>query len=36
MVSSALAGEILTAHFMRVGNADHIAEVHGDGHTDDS
>jgi lipopolysaccharide export system protein LptA len=32
MVSSALAGEILTAHFVRVGNADHIAEVHGDGH----
>jgi lipopolysaccharide export system protein LptA len=33
MVSSALAGEVLTAHFVRVGNADHIAEVHGDGHT---
>jgi lipopolysaccharide export system protein LptA len=33
MVSSALAGEILTAHFVRAGNADHIAEVHGDGHT---
>jgi lipopolysaccharide export system protein LptA len=33
VVSSALAGEVLTAHFVRVGNADHIAEVHGDGHT---
>jgi lipopolysaccharide export system protein LptA len=33
MVSSALTGEVLTAHFVRVGNADHIAEVHGDGHT---
>jgi len=33
MVSSALAGEVLTAHFVRAGNADHIAEVHGDGHT---
>jgi lipopolysaccharide export system protein LptA len=31
--SSALAGDVLTAHFVRVGNADHIAEVHGDGHT---
>ncbi|WP_433966100.1 hypothetical protein [Tunturiibacter gelidiferens] len=31
--SSALAGDVLTAHFMRVGNADHLAEVHGDGHT---
>jgi lipopolysaccharide export system protein LptA len=33
MVSSALAGDVLTAHFVRVGNADHLAEVHGDGHT---
>jgi lipopolysaccharide export system protein LptA len=33
MVSSALTGEILTAHFVRVGNVDHIVEVHGDGHT---
>jgi lipopolysaccharide export system protein LptA len=33
MVSSALAGEVLTAHFVRVGTADHIAEMHGDGHT---
>jgi lipopolysaccharide export system protein LptA len=31
--SSALAGDVLTAHFQRVGSADHIAEVHGDGHT---
>jgi lipopolysaccharide export system protein LptA len=31
--SSALAGDVLTAHFVRVGKADHIAEVHGDGHT---
>jgi lipopolysaccharide export system protein LptA len=31
--TSALAGDVLTAHFVRVGNADHIAEVHGDGHT---
>ena len=30
--SSALGGEVLTAHFVRVGDADHIAEVHGDGH----
>jgi lipopolysaccharide export system protein LptA len=29
---SALAAEVLTAHFVRVGSADHIAEVHGDGH----
>lgn len=33
MFSSALAGEVLTAHFVRVGNADHITEVHGDGQT---
>ncbi|WP_353069452.1 LptA/OstA family protein [Tunturibacter empetritectus] len=31
--SSALAGDVLTAHFVRVGSADHLAEVHGDGHT---
>ena len=31
--SSALAGDVLTAHFVRVGMADHLAEVHGDGHT---
>jgi lipopolysaccharide export system protein LptA len=30
--SSALGGEVLTAHFVRVGDADHIAEMHGDGH----
>jgi lipopolysaccharide export system protein LptA len=33
ITSSALAGDILTAHFVGVGNADHLAEVHGDGHT---
>ncbi len=31
--SSALAADVLTAHFVRVGDADHLAEVHGDGHT---
>jgi lipopolysaccharide export system protein LptA len=31
--SSALAGDVLTAHFVRVNGADHIAEVHGDGRT---
>jgi lipopolysaccharide export system protein LptA len=31
--SSAMAGDVLTAHFVRVEGADHIAEVHGDGHT---
>ncbi len=31
--SSALTGDMLTAHFLRVGNADHIGEVHADGHT---
>jgi lipopolysaccharide export system protein LptA len=31
--SSALAGDVLTAHFVRLNGADHIAEVHGDGHT---
>jgi lipopolysaccharide export system protein LptA len=30
--SSALAGDVLTAHFVRVGSADHLAEVHSDGH----
>ena len=33
MTTSAIAGDVLTAHFVRVGNADHIAEVHADGHT---
>jgi lipopolysaccharide export system protein LptA len=33
VTSSAMAGDVLTAHFVRVGGADHIAEVHGDGHT---
>jgi len=33
MTSSALAGDVLTAHFVRVGSKDHLAEVHGDGHT---
>jgi lipopolysaccharide export system protein LptA len=31
--SSEVAGDVLTAHFVRVEGADHIAEVHGDGHT---
>jgi len=31
--SSALGGDVLTAHFVRVGGKDHLAEVHGDGHT---
>jgi lipopolysaccharide export system protein LptA len=31
--SSTLSGDVLTAHFVRIGSADHIAEVHGDGHT---
>jgi lipopolysaccharide export system protein LptA len=31
--SSALSGEVLTAHFVRVNGADRIAEVQGDGHT---
>jgi lipopolysaccharide export system protein LptA len=30
---SALAGDVLTVHFVRVNGADHIAEVHGEGHT---
>ena len=31
--SSSLAGDVLTAHFARVNGAQHLAEVHGDGHT---
>jgi lipopolysaccharide export system protein LptA len=31
--SSSLAGDVLTAHFVRVNGGDHIAEVHGEGHT---
>jgi lipopolysaccharide export system protein LptA len=31
--SSALSGDILTAHFVRVNGGDHIAEVQGEGHT---
>ena len=31
--SSEIAGDALTAHFVRLGDTDHIAEVHGDGHT---
>jgi lipopolysaccharide export system protein LptA len=31
--SSAFSGDVLTARFVRIGSADHIAEVHGDGHT---
>jgi lipopolysaccharide export system protein LptA len=31
--SSAMAGDVLMAHFVQAGGADHIAEVHGDGHT---
>jgi lipopolysaccharide export system protein LptA len=31
--TSALAGDVLTAHFVRIGNKDHIAEVRGDGRT---
>jgi lipopolysaccharide export system protein LptA len=30
--SSSLAGDVLTAHFVQVGNIDHLTEVHGDGH----
>jgi lipopolysaccharide export system protein LptA len=29
---SMLSGDVLTAHFVRTGTADHIAEVHSDGH----
>jgi lipopolysaccharide export system protein LptA len=28
-----MAGDVLTAHFVRIGSKDHLAEVHGDGHT---
>ena len=31
--SSGIASEVLTAHFVRMGKTDHIAEVHGDGRT---
>jgi len=31
--SSSLAGDVLTAHFARVNGAQHLTEVHGDGHT---
>jgi lipopolysaccharide export system protein LptA len=31
--SSEVAGDVLTAHFVRVGGADHVAEVHADGNT---
>jgi lipopolysaccharide export system protein LptA len=31
--SSTLGGDRLTAHFVRVEGKDHLAEVHGDGHT---
>lgn len=31
--SSELAGDVLTGHFVRIGSADHISEVHGDGNT---
>jgi lipopolysaccharide export system protein LptA len=31
--SSALGGDVLTAHFVQVGTASRLAEVHGDGHT---
>jgi lipopolysaccharide export system protein LptA len=30
--TSAMAADVLTAHFMRLGNKDHISEMHGDGH----
>jgi lipopolysaccharide export system protein LptA len=33
MTSSAFSGDVLTARFVRIGSVDHIAEVHGDGHT---
>ena len=31
-VSSSLAGDVLTAHFVEQGGVNHLAEVHGDGH----
>jgi lipopolysaccharide export system protein LptA len=33
VTSSELSGDMLTAHFVRVNGVDHVAEVHGDGHT---
>ncbi len=33
MTSSDLSGDLLTARFIRVGDADHISEVHAEGHT---
>jgi lipopolysaccharide export system protein LptA len=33
LTSSALSGDVLTAHFTRVDGVDHLAEVHGEGHT---
>ncbi len=30
--SSALGGDVLTGHFVRIGSLDHLSEVHGDGH----
>jgi lipopolysaccharide export system protein LptA len=33
ITTSALAGDVLTAHFVRIGNKDHLAEVRGDGHS---
>ena len=32
-MSSDLAGDSLTAHFLEVNGADHLSEVHGEGHT---
>jgi lipopolysaccharide export system protein LptA len=31
--SDTFSGDVLTARFVQIGSADHIAEVHGDGHT---
>jgi lipopolysaccharide export system protein LptA len=33
ITSSSFSGDVLTARFVRIGSVDHIAEVHGDGHT---
>jgi lipopolysaccharide export system protein LptA len=30
--TSGMSGDVLTAHFVRLGETDHISEVHGDGH----
>ncbi|HXC96647.1 MAG TPA: LptA/OstA family protein [Edaphobacter sp.] len=30
--NSTMSGDVLTAHFVRMGNADHLSEVHSDGH----